>query len=297
MEQKKKYDNRTPSPNNRRQNDARKHPAARAPRDAQDLPRERRAAPAENLSEDAESGAVIGRNAVRELLKTDRSVDKLLVQRGERTGSIVVLVAQAIEKGIPVIETDKNKLDALAGFAPHQGVIAFAAEKEYCTLEDILAIAEERGEPPLVVVCDGITDPYNLGAIIRCAECCGAHGVVIPKRRAVGVTPLVTKASAGAVEHMAVAKVPNIAAAVEELKARGVWTFAAEAGGEDLYATDFRGPCALILGSEGNGVSALVKKTCDTVVSIPMYGSVNSFNVSAAAAILLSQIAHQHHAD
>lgn len=297
MEQKKKYDNRTLSPNNRRQNDARKHPASRAPRDAQEPPRERRAAPAENLSEDAESGAVIGRNAVRELLKTDRSVDKLLVQRGERTGSIVVLVAQAIEKGIPVIETDKNKLDALAGFAPHQGVIAFAAEKEYCTLEDILAIAEERGEPPLVVVCDGITDPYNLGAIIRCAECCGAHGVVIPKRRAVGVTPLVTKASAGAVEHMAVAKVPNIAAAVEELKARGVWTFAAEAGGEDLYATDFRGPCALILGSEGNGVSALVKKTCDTVVSIPMYGSVNSFNVSAAAAILLSQIAHQHHAD
>lgn len=297
MEQKKKYDNRTSSQNNRRQNDPRKHPASRTPRDAQEPPRERRSAPAENLSEDAESGAVIGRNAVRELLKTDRSVDKLLVQRGERTGSIVVLVAQAIEKGIPVIETDKNKLDALAGFAPHQGVIAFAAEKEYCTLEDILAIAEERGEPPLVVVCDGITDPYNLGAIIRCAECCGAHGVVIPKRRAVGVTPLVTKASAGAVEHMAVAKVPNIAAAVEELKERGVWTFAAEAGGEDLYATDFRGPCALILGSEGNGVSALVKKTCDTVVSIPMYGSVNSFNVSAAAAILLSQIAHQHHAD
>lgn len=276
----------------------RKHPASRGERPEREHSRDRRPKPApESITEDAESGAVIGRNAVRELLKTDRSVDKLLVQRGERNGSIVVLVAQAIEKGIPVIETDKNKLDALAGFAPHQGVIAFASEKEYCTLEDILSIAKERGEDPLVVVCDGITDPYNLGAIIRCAECCGAHGVVIPKRRAVGVTPLVTRASAGAVEHMAVAKVPNIAAAVEELKKNGVWTYAAEAGGSDAYKTDFRGPCALILGSEGEGVSALVKKTCDGVVSIPMYGSVNSFNVSAAAAILLSQIAHQNHAD
>lgn len=276
----------------------RKHPASRGERPEREHSRDRRPKTApESITEDAESGAVIGRNAVRELLKTDRSVDKLLVQRGERNGSIVVLVAQAIEKGIPVIETDKNKLDALAGFAPHQGVIAFASEKEYCTLEDILSIAKERGENPLVVVCDGITDPYNLGAIIRCAECCGAHGVVIPKRRAVGVTPLVTRASAGAVEHMAVAKVPNIAAAVEELKKNGVWTYAAEAGGSDAYKTDFRGPCALILGSEGEGVSALVKKTCDGVVSIPMYGSVNSFNVSAAAAILLSQIAHQHHAD
>lgn len=285
MEKQKKYDSH-------------KHPAARGERAERERPRDRKPRPAsENISEDSESGAVIGRNAVRELLKTNRSVDKLLVQRGERTGSIVVLVAQAIEKGIPVIETDKNKLDALAGFAPHQGVIAFASEKEYCTIPDILRIAEERGEAPLVVVCDGITDPYNLGAIIRCAECCGAHGVIIPKRRAVGVTPLVTKASAGAVEHMAIAKVPNIAAAVEELKENGIWTFAAEAGGEDLYQTNFRGPCALILGSEGNGVSQLVKKTCDTVVSIPMYGSVNSFNVSAAAAILLSQIAHQHHAD
>lgn len=276
----------------------RKHPASRGERPEREHSRDRRPKPApESITEDAESGAVIGRNAVRELLKTDRSVDKLLVQRGERNGSIVVLVAQAIEKGIPVIETDKNKLDALAGFAPHQGVIAFASEKEYCTIADILSIAKERGEDPLVVVCDGITDPYNLGAIIRCAECCGAHGVVIPKRRAVGVTPLVTRASAGAVEHMAVAKVPNIAAAVEELKKNGVWTYAAEAGGSDAYKTDFRGPCALILGSEGEGVSALVKKTCDGVVSIPMYGSVNSFNVSAAAAILLSQIAHQNHAD
>ena len=244
-----------------------------------------------------ENGAVIGRNAVRELLRSDRPIDKLMVQRGERTGSIVVLVAEAIERGIPVIEVEKAKLDSMAGFAPHQGVIALAAEKEYCTVEDILQIAEDRGEAPLIVICDGITDPYNLGAIIRCAECCGAHGLIIPKRRAVGLTPLVTKASAGAIEHLAIAKVANIASTVELLKKRGVWTYAAEAGGESLYKTDLKGPCAIILGSEGDGVSQLVRKTCDAVVSIPMYGLVNSFNVSTAAAILLAEVARQHHAE
>ncbi len=244
---------------------------------------------------DYENGAVIGRNAVRELLKSERSIDKLLVQKGERTGSIVVLVAEALDRGIPVIETEKAKLDALAGFAPHQGVIAFAAEKEYCTVEDILDIARERQEDPLIVICDGITDPYNLGAIIRCAECCGAHGLIIPKRRAVGLTPLVTKASAGAIEHLAVAKVSNIASTVEALKGKGVWTYAAEAGGQSIYDTDFKGPCALILGSEGDGVSQIVRKTCDAVVSIPMYGQVNSFNVSTAAAILLAEAARAHH--
>lgn len=244
---------------------------------------------------DYENGAVIGRNAVRELLRSERSIDKLMVQRGERTGSIVVLVAEAIERGIPVLEVEKSKLDALSGYAPHQGVVALAAEKEYCSVEDILAIANERGEAPLIVVCDGITDPYNLGAIIRCAECCGAHGLIIPKRRAVGLTPLVTKASAGAVEHLAIAKVSNIASTIEMLKKQGVWTYAAEAGGESLYQTDLSGPVALVLGSEGNGVSQLVKKTCDAVVSIPMYGKVNSFNVSTAAAILLAEAAKRHH--
>ena len=242
-----------------------------------------------------ENGAVVGRNAVRELLRSGREVDKLLVQKGERNGSIVVLVAQALERKIPVIETEKSKLDALAGYAPHQGVIAFAAEKEYCSVEDILQIAKDREEAPLIVICDGITDPYNLGAIIRCAECCGAHGIIIPKRRAVGLTPLVTKASAGAIEHLAVAKVANIASTVEMLKENGVWVYAAEAGGESLYRTDFTGPCAIVMGSEGNGVSQLVTKLCDGTVSIPMYGKVNSFNVSTAAAILLAEIARQHH--
>ncbi|MBR3895240.1 MAG: 23S rRNA (guanosine(2251)-2'-O)-methyltransferase RlmB [Clostridia bacterium] len=250
-----------------------------------------------NVHGECESGAVIGRNAVRELLRSDRSIDKLMVQRGERTGSIVVLVAEAIERGIPVIEVEKTKLDDMAGYAPHQGVIALAAEKEYCTVEDILDVAKERGEAPLIVICDGITDPYNLGAVIRCAECCGAHGLIIPKRRAVGLTPLVTKASAGAIEHLAIAKVSNVASTVDFLKKKGIWTYAAEAGGINVYDVDFKGPCAIVMGSEGNGVSQLVKKTCDGVVSIPMYGKVNSFNVSTAAAILLAEVARQQHSN
>ncbi|MGN1048758.1 MAG: TrmH family RNA methyltransferase, partial [Eubacteriales bacterium] len=172
-----------------------------------------------------DSGIVIGRNAVRELLKSGRAVDKLLVRKGDREGSIVVLVAEAIERGIPVVETERGKLDSLSAGAPHQGVIAFAAEKEYSTVDDILKIAEDRGETPLVVIADGITDPYNLGTLIRCAECSGAHGLIIPKRRASGLTSLVSKASAGAIEHLAIAKVSNIASTIDVLKKKGLWTF------------------------------------------------------------------------
>ncbi len=239
------------------------------------------------------TGVVIGRNAVRELLKTDREIDKLLVQRGEREGSIVVLVAMAVEKGIPVVETDKAKLDAISGFAPHQGVIAMASEKEYCSVDDILAIAEDRDESPLIVIADGITDPYNLGALIRCAEGAGAHGIIIPKRRSTGLTPLVSKSSAGAIEHMAIAKVSNIANTILTLKEKGVWVFAAEAGGKPYYETDFKGPCALVFGSEGNGVSRIVVDSCDALTSIPMYGKVNSFNVSTAASVILCEAARQ----
>ncbi len=243
-------------------------------------------------SEDG-AGLVIGRNAVRELLKSNREIDKLLVQKGEREGSIVVLVAMAVEKGIPVVETDKAKLDSMAGFAPHQGVIAMASEKEYCSVEDILKIAEDRGEAPLIVIADGITDPYNLGALIRCAEGAGAHGIIIPKRRSTGLTPLVSKASAGAIEHMAIAKVSNISNTILSLKEKGVWVFAAEAGGKPYYETDFKGPCALVFGSEGNGVSQIVIENCDALTSIPMYGKVNSFNVSTAASVILCEAAKQ----
>lgn len=247
--------------------------------------------------EDLTQGIVIGRNAVRELLRSERTVDKLLVRRGDREGSIVVLVAEAVEKGIPVVEVDKAKLDSLAGFAPHQGVIAMVAQKEYCSVEDILAIAAERGETPFIVIADGITDPYNLGALIRCAEGCGAHGLIIPRRRAVGLTGLVAKSSAGAMEHLAVAKVANIHQTVLDLQKAGIWVYAAEAGGKAHYDTDFSGPCALVMGSEGDGVSRVVKDTCDGIVSIPMYGHVNSFNVSTAASVILAEIARQHHKD
>ena len=246
------------------------------------------------MSEEELGGLVIGRNAVRELLKSGRAVDKLLVSRGDREGSIVVLVAQAIERGIPAVEVDRAKLDSMAGMSQHQGVIAMAAEKEYVEVEDIIAIARERGEAPLIVISDGITDPYNLGALIRCAEGVGAHGLIIPKRRASGLTPLVSKSSAGAIEHLAVAKVSNIAQTIEELKEQNIWIYSAEAGGQAYYDTDFTGGCAIVFGSEGEGVSQLVKQRSDFIVSIPMYGHVNSFNVSTAAAVILAEASKQH---
>lgn len=249
--------------------------------------------PAETVAEDDALGIVIGRNAVRELLRSGRSIDKLLVKKGEHEGSITVLVAEAIERGIPVVDVEKSKLDALSGFAPHQGIIAMAAEKDYVSVEDILAIAKERGEKPLIVISDGITDPYNLGAMIRCAEGVGAHGLIIPKRRASGLTPLVSKASAGAIEHLAVAKVANIASTIEMLKKNGIWIYAAEAGGTNYFDTDFTGGCAIVFGSEGDGVSKLVLERSDFITSIPMYGHVNSFNVSTAAAVILAEASRQ----
>jgi len=237
------------------------------------------------------AGVVVGRNAVRELLKSERAIDKILVRRGDREGSIVVLVAEAIKKGIPVIETDAPKLDSLSGGENHQGIVAMAAEKEYVSVDDILAIAAERGEKPLVVIADCIEDPYNLGALIRCAECAGAHGIIVPKRHAAGLTPAVTKASAGAIEHMAIAKVANIATTMEELKKKGLWIFTSEAGGSAYYETDFDVPAAIVFGSEGNGVGRLIKERSDFIVSIPMYGKVNSLNVSTAASVILCHAA------
>ena len=225
-------------------------------------------------------GAVIGRNAVRELLKSGREIDKMFVRRGDREGSIVVLIAEAKSAGIPVVEVEKNKLDELSGGANHQGVVAMAAEKDYCSIEDILAIAAERSEAPLIVIADGITDPYNLGSVIRCAEGVGAHGLIIPKRRAAGLT---------------IAKVPNIASAIEQLKSAGVWVYAADMQGQNYYDTDFGGACAIVMGSEGEGISRLVLEKCDFKVTIPMYGNVNSFNVATAAAVLLAEASRQHH--
>ncbi len=257
-------------------------------------PRESRAERENEAFSPEDEGVVVGRNAVRELLKSGRDIDKIFVQRGEREGSIVVLAAEATARHIPLVEVDKVKLDKMTSGANHQGIVAMAAEKQYSTVEDILAIAEERGEKPFIVISDGITDPHNLGALIRCAEGAGAHGIIIPKRRSVGLTAAVTKSSAGAIEHMAIAKVTNIAATVELLKKKGVWVFAAEAGGDAYYDTDFNCAVAIVLGSEGNGVSSIVKEKSDYITSIPMYGKVNSLNVSTAAAVILSEVARQH---
>lgn len=240
--------------------------------------------------------AVAGRNSVRELLRSGRSIDKIFVKNGAREGSIVAIVAEAIEKKIPVTSVTQEKLDSLCGGANHQGVVAMAAEKEYTDVDGILAIAAERNEKPLIVIADGIEDPHNLGALIRCAECAGAHGIIIPKRRSSGLTPTVTKASAGAIEHMAIAKVANISATVEELKKKGLWIFAAEAGGAAYYDTDFNVAAAIIFGSEGRGVGHALKENSDFLVSIPMYGKVNSFNVSCAASVILCHAARMQRA-
>lgn len=283
----------SPRPRADREKSYQKIPPRDTSRPGREIPAASDTAEDDDDTYDPTEGLVIGRNAVRELLRSERTVDKLLVHRGDREGSIVMLVAEAIERGIPVVEVDRSKLDEMAGFVPHQGVIAMVAQKAYSSVEDILALAAERGEPPLIVMADGITDPYNLGALIRCAEGVGAHGLIIPRRRAVGLTALVAKASAGAMEHLAVAKVSNIAATIKLLKERGIWCYAAEAGGQPHYETDLTGPCALVFGSEGNGVSHVVRQACDGVISIPMYGQVNSFNVSTAAAVILCEAARQ----
>ena len=243
--------------------------------------------------EELDETVVIGRNAVKELLSGGRDVDKLYITSGEREGSINQLLGIAAERGIPITECDRSRLDTMAKGGRHQGIIAIAAERNYATIDEIIEYAQEKGEPPFVVVCDGIEDPHNLGAIIRSAECAGAHGIIIPKRRAVGLTATVAKSSAGALEHMRVAKVTNLASAIDDLKERGLWIYAADMDGSTYYKTDMKGATALVLGSEGFGISRLVKEKCDFVVSIPLYGHVNSMNVSCATAVLLAEVARQ----
>lgn len=246
----------------------------------------------ENLSDECK---VVGRNAVRELLSGERDVNKIFVQRGEREGSITMLIAMAREKKIAINEVEKSRLDALSGGLSHQGIIAIAAEHNYSSIDDMLLLAKNRGEAPFVIICDGVEDPHNLGAIIRSADCCGAHGVIIPKRRAVGLTPVVSKASAGAIFHVPVAQVTNLSMTIDELKEKGFWLYAADMGGTEYHKTDFSGPVALVMGSEGAGISRLVKEKCDFTVSIPLWGNINSMNVSCAAAVILAEIAKQRH--
>jgi 23S rRNA (guanosine2251-2'-O)-methyltransferase len=250
-------------------------------------------APQSYADEQVSEGTVFGRNAVRELLTEGRDVEKIYIQRGDREGSINQLIGLASERKIPIVELDKQKLDRMCAGGRHQGIVAMASLQDYASVEDILAYAEERGEKPFIVLCDGIEDPHNLGAIIRTAECSGVHGVIIPKRRAVGLTSTVAKSSAGALSHMRIAKVTNLAVTLDELKERGLWAYAADMDGTDYRSTDMRGGAVIVLGSEGFGISRLVKEKCDFVVSIKMYGQVNSMNVSCAAAVILTEVAHQ----
>ncbi len=230
---------------------------------------------------------IAGRNPVSEAIRSGRPIDKILVARGEKTGAVVGILAKAREKQIPVKEADRVKLDFLSGSAPHQGIIALGAAKEYSSVEDILAYAAEKGEPPFLIVLDELEDPHNLGAIIRTAECVGAHGVIIPKRRSVGLSYTVGKASAGAVEYMRVARVTNIANLLDDLKKQGVWIYGADMNGTDYTQCDMSGACALVIGNEGKGMARLVREKCDVIVSLPMKGHINSLNASVAAGILM----------
>ncbi len=253
--------------------------------------REKRSAPREQGPRGAD--LIAGRNAIAEALRAGRAIDSLYVQRGERGGALQALVKKAKEAGAAIKEADPKKLDYLCGGANHQGVVAVAAVKEYATVEDLFRRAQEKDEPPFFIVCDELEDPHNLGAILRTAECAGAHGVIIPKRRSVGLTYAVGKASAGAVEYLPVARVGNLPSLLEELKARGLWIYAADMDGSPWCQTDFTGPTALVIGSEGRGVGRLVKEKADFVVSLPLKGNINSLNASVAAGILCYEVARQ----
>jgi 23S rRNA (guanosine2251-2'-O)-methyltransferase len=237
------------------------------------------------------SGIVTGRNAVLELLKTGGRIEKLLVLKGSAEGSIKLIIAEAAKRKIPVVYCEKRKLDELSEGTSHQGVCAYVFDKEYASIDDIISIAKERGEKPLIIVLDGVEDPHNLGAVIRSAECAGVHGIVIPKRRSAILTPTVTKASAGAVFHMAIAKVTNITSAIKEMKEKGLWIFCSDMdeNSQPYYKTDFDTPAAIVFGAEGAGVSRLVKENCDFIVNIPMYGKINSLNISAACAVIINE--------
>lgn len=234
---------------------------------------------------------IAGRNPVMEAIRSGRSIESILVAKGERSGSVVAIIAKAKQKNIPVKDVDSKKLDFLAKGVNHQGIVAQCAVKEYSTLEDIFALAEERGESPFIIVLDKIEDPHNLGAIIRTAECASAHGVIIPERRSAGLSYTVEKTSAGALEYMPVVRVKNISAVLQKLKDKGIWVYGADMDGEHYKKVNFDGAVALVIGNEGKGISPLVAKDCDVIVSLPMKGKINSLNASVAAGILMYEIA------
>ena len=244
--------------------------------------------------EDAPENMLEGRNAVTEALSAGRTIDKLFVADGDTDRALARICAMAKQAGAVVVPTDRRKLDYMSATGAHQGVIAMVAAHDYASIDDILKKAQDAGEPPLIVICDELSDPHNLGAIIRTAECAGAHGIIIPKRRNVGLTAVVGKASAGALEYMPVARVSNITAAIDTLKKAGVWVYGTAAEGDTtLYRADLKSAAAIVIGNEGEGMSRLVSERCDFKVSIPMKGSISSLNASAAAAIMLYEAVRQ----
>lgn len=247
-----------------------------------------RRTPEADIEAEIQENILCGRNPIREALRSGREIEKILVQKGELSGSAREIVQEARERKIMVQESDKRRMDEIAPH--HQGLIAYAAAYPYATVDDMLQKAQEKNEAPFLVILDGITDPHNLGAIIRTAECAGAHGVIIPQHRSAGLTPAAVKASAGAIEHIPVAKVTNLNRTIEELKRNGVWIYAVTMDGKDYEKVDFRGGAALIIGAEGEGISRLTLEKCDLAVSLPMKGELDSLNASVAAGIMMYRV-------
>ena len=239
------------------------------------------------------SDLIIGRNPVTEAIRSQRPLDKILVSNGFKNTSASVLVAKAKEQGVVIKEVDTRKLDLITNNANHQGIIAFASVKEYVEVADILQVAKDKNEPPFIIILDEIEDPHNLGAIIRTAECAGAHGIIIPKRRSAGLSGITGKASAGAVEYLPVARVTNIARTIDDLKKEGIWVYGADMVGETWCKTNLTGAVALVIGNEGKGISHLVKEKCDVMVKLPMNGQINSLNASVASGVIIYEVVKQ----
>ena len=240
-----------------------------------------------------EGGVIAGRNAVWEAIQAELEIDKIFVADRQQAGSINKIIAVARQRGIVVKQVSDQKLKGICGNDHHQGIVATTSCARYVTVEEILATAREKGEAPFVILADGVEDPHNLGALIRTAEAAGAHGLIIPKRRSASLTPIVQKTSAGAVNHLPVARVANLAATMDSLKEEGLWFYAADMGGNNWCEQDYSGPCGLVVGSEGEGVSRLILEKCDFRVSLPMLGKVTSLNASVAGSILMYEIARQ----
>lgn len=233
------------------------------------------------------SNIICGRNPVLEAVRSGREIDRLLIAHGISGGSVTAIIAKCKAKGVLIKEISPQKLDYYCGGANHQGVAVMLASQEYSTVDDIMALADGRNEKPFIIICDGLEDPHNLGAVIRTAEATGVHGVIIPERRSASLNATVAKAACGALEYVPVARVTNIASTIDMLKDKGVWVFGADMDGEDYTKTDFDVPCAIVIGNEGKGIGTLTAKKCDKIISLPMLGKINSLNASVAAGILM----------